>query len=260
MPRPLIIAHRGYHTTATENTVEALRAALAIGVDGVEFDVRSSKDDVPVIFHDPHSKRLSARRHRIKDLAIQEIQRLPLPYGEIIPTLDQVLGIPGLDSKLVVIECKTGESVQQIIEYVNRTKLNAITISFEPRHVKRFREARPNAPAGLLTVSNRKTIETLLNWLPSDRKIGVWETVLHLTLRYFPVTTAKRVHATHLILERRTATKRAIRRAHAAGLQVFVWNVNTPYQISTYLARNADGIITDEPETALRICKEMFPS
>ena len=50
---PLRLAHRGDWRAAPENSLQALVAATRIpGCDGVEFDVRLSRDGVPVLLHD----------------------------------------------------------------------------------------------------------------------------------------------------------------------------------------------------------------
>jgi glycerophosphoryl diester phosphodiesterase len=51
-PYPRIIAHRGGGVLAPENTLAALRFARNLGFAGVEFDVKLSADDVPILFHD----------------------------------------------------------------------------------------------------------------------------------------------------------------------------------------------------------------
>ena len=48
---PLIIGHRGASAIAPENTIAAFRLALAAGADGVEFDVRLTRDGIPVVIH-----------------------------------------------------------------------------------------------------------------------------------------------------------------------------------------------------------------
>ena len=50
--RIVVTAHRGFSGKHPENTLEAFAAAVKLGVDFVEFDVRCSKDGVPVIMHD----------------------------------------------------------------------------------------------------------------------------------------------------------------------------------------------------------------
>ena len=62
-PKPLIIAHRGsaqaaaeitiLEITIPENTIAAIEAAIALGADMIEFDVRSTKDRRLVVCHDP---------------------------------------------------------------------------------------------------------------------------------------------------------------------------------------------------------------
>ncbi len=52
MTIPLIIAHRGASAVAPENTLAAFKKALGVGAHGVEFDVRLSKDGIPVVIHD----------------------------------------------------------------------------------------------------------------------------------------------------------------------------------------------------------------
>ena len=52
MYNPLIIGHRGASAVAPENTMAAFREAIAVGCDGIEFDVRLTGDGVPVIIHD----------------------------------------------------------------------------------------------------------------------------------------------------------------------------------------------------------------
>ena len=75
MNRPLIIGHRGASAVAPENTMAAFREAIATGSDGIEFDVRLSRDGVPVIIHDNNLRRTSGLAHRIADLTWSELER-----------------------------------------------------------------------------------------------------------------------------------------------------------------------------------------
>jgi glycerophosphoryl diester phosphodiesterase len=51
-PRPLIIGHRGFPHRHRDNSLAGVRAALAVGADGVELDVRPSADGAWVCAHD----------------------------------------------------------------------------------------------------------------------------------------------------------------------------------------------------------------
>ncbi|MGD2139925.1 MAG: glycerophosphodiester phosphodiesterase family protein, partial [Burkholderiales bacterium] len=56
-PYPRVIAHRGGGLLAPENTLAALRYAANLGFQGVEFDVKLTADEVPVLLHDDAQER-----------------------------------------------------------------------------------------------------------------------------------------------------------------------------------------------------------
>ncbi len=51
LPYPRICAHRGFSAIAPENTLPAFGAAIALGADEIEFDIRFSSDGVPMVIH-----------------------------------------------------------------------------------------------------------------------------------------------------------------------------------------------------------------
>ena len=94
------VAHRGWHKTHVENTMEAFRAAYDAGCHMVEFDVQLSSDGVPVVFHDDDCLRLGGRRENVFDLTWEELRGLPLrarrpPSGSLasyrMPSLEEFL-------------------------------------------------------------------------------------------------------------------------------------------------------------------------
>ena len=52
--RPLVLAHRGASAARPENTLDAFRHARELGADGVELDVRATRDGAFVVHHDAH--------------------------------------------------------------------------------------------------------------------------------------------------------------------------------------------------------------
>lgn len=84
-----IIVHRGWFlgVEAIENTLEAFELCVDKGLYGIEFDVRWTKDLVPVIHHDPTLMRLFEDKRKISELNFDELRaRFPL-----IPRLDEVI-------------------------------------------------------------------------------------------------------------------------------------------------------------------------
>lgn len=80
----LALAHRGRHVGCPENTLAAFEAAVAHGADGIETDVRLSRDGLPVLFHD----RLAPGGREVAALSAAE---LSAAAGYEVPTLDQAL-------------------------------------------------------------------------------------------------------------------------------------------------------------------------
>jgi glycerophosphoryl diester phosphodiesterase len=78
--RPLRLAHRGDWRVAPENTLAALLAAMRIpACDGVEFDIRLSRDGVPVLLHDETLARVQGLPARVDGLTAVELAALAVP-------------------------------------------------------------------------------------------------------------------------------------------------------------------------------------
>jgi hypothetical protein len=93
---PGIICHRGASEHAMENTLEAFRATFLLGGDGNEFDIRTTRDGVLVVFHDDMLDRHLFAYGDVSDYTWNELQRFhfrdPGRFGEQcrIPTLVEV--------------------------------------------------------------------------------------------------------------------------------------------------------------------------
>ena len=84
---PILVAHRGDPLRHPENSVEGFISALRTGVDAVEFDVRLTRDAVPVIMHDADVSRTTDGRGLVHELTLEEIRRLSLRGNEPGPDL-----------------------------------------------------------------------------------------------------------------------------------------------------------------------------
>ncbi|MGW3651799.1 glycerophosphodiester phosphodiesterase [Streptomyces sp. NPDC000878] len=84
------VAHRGDPYSVRENTLASLRSALDKGADAVEFDVRLTRDGVPVLLHDATLKRLWERDRPLAALSAAEVRGLT--EGGV-PTLAEALAV-----------------------------------------------------------------------------------------------------------------------------------------------------------------------
>lgn len=98
MKRAAIVSHRGANLIAPENTFASLEAAIEMGADYVEFDVRPSKDGILFVLHDDTLDRTTNGRGRFADFTAAEIETLDAGSwfsddfaGERVPRLDAFL-------------------------------------------------------------------------------------------------------------------------------------------------------------------------
>jgi glycerophosphoryl diester phosphodiesterase len=139
--RPLRLAHRGDWRRAPENTLAALLAAVAVpGCDGVEFDVRLSRDGVPVLLHDETLSRVQRRPQRVDALAAAELAAAG------IPTLEAVLAaLPG--DAFLDVELKGddhGAATVDVLRLARGEKpARALLSSFEPATLVAMGERLP---------------------------------------------------------------------------------------------------------------------
>lgn len=94
----VVIAHRGDHTKAPENTLQAFEAAIAAGADYVEVDLRTTNDGHLIVYHDATLGRMTNGAGNVKALTLAEVRQLSVSdkqhpeYGvSEIPTFFDVL-------------------------------------------------------------------------------------------------------------------------------------------------------------------------
>lgn len=71
-----VAAHRGFSEKYPENTMEAFRAAVALGVDQIETDVRITADGELVLHHDAAVDRTTDGTGLVKDFTLEQLKKL----------------------------------------------------------------------------------------------------------------------------------------------------------------------------------------
>src|SRR4051812_41011249 len=83
--RPVVVGHRGVPALHQENTLAGFKRAVQLGVPAVELDVQLTKDDVAVVLHDSHLRRLTGDSRSVHDITWDELSKLrikrELPMG-----------------------------------------------------------------------------------------------------------------------------------------------------------------------------------
>lgn len=155
-----VFAHRGGKLEFDENTVAAFEAVYKKGLRGFETDIRLTKDNQLVIFHDADLKRIFNKEGSIEQMTLKELKALRTKQGNTIPTLDEALKFfnskPGL---YVEFEMKTQhpEYAQEVVEkyvdaihakvYANKPKnSDYLLTSFDKRPLKYIKAKYPEVP------------------------------------------------------------------------------------------------------------------
>lgn len=69
----LVIGHRGAAGLAPENTLVGVEKAIEAKVDGIEFDIRSTKDGKLVALHDSSLYRITGKNRYVSDLTLKKL-------------------------------------------------------------------------------------------------------------------------------------------------------------------------------------------
>jgi glycerophosphoryl diester phosphodiesterase len=166
--RLLVLAHRGVHDVHPTNTLAAFAAAVAAGADGIETDVRLSRDGEAVLFHD----RVAPGGRPVAELSAAELEHAA---GYPVPTLRHALA--AVDPALWNIEIKVPEAVPAALailaQFPHPHRL--LITSFWHPLVASF--GALGVETGLLLASRPRDLGALLALLPADRATNtvVWD-------------------------------------------------------------------------------------
>ncbi|MBN2369852.1 MAG: hypothetical protein JXO72_05145 [Vicinamibacteria bacterium] len=241
-----VIAHRGFSGAAPENTLAAIREAIAAGADRVEFDVHLTADGEPVVIHDSKLDRTTDGKGPVAAHTLAEVRTLDAGAwfaaryrGERVPTLEEAL-VECRGRILVNVEIKS-EAVRpgfldlagieaKVVDAIRAHNLasSAVVSSFQPIALKRVRRLAPEIEVQSLW---NEEIENALS----------------------PAQVCGAVGARAFNCSEKQATPERIAAAHAAGLVVNIYTIDEPKAMRDLVRRGADGIITNRPDLLLTV-------
>ncbi|MBW4077493.1 MAG: glycerophosphodiester phosphodiesterase [Acidobacteria bacterium] len=221
-----VYAHRGLHQVERENTVAAFLAAKALGVTGVELDVRRTLDECLVVHHDPTVEGMVIATSRRGDL------------GDKVEDFDAVM------------EACRGMRVNVEIKNINEPSEPTYDASGDfTRQVLTVLHESHWADAVIVSCFDEVT-SALVRTLDPDIAVGwlLWgvEPMSALTQAY--VLGLNAVHP-HFSL----VTPEVMDRARELGVEVNVWTVNNASDIKAMAELGISSIITDDPALALSV-------
>lgn len=219
-----VLGHRGSRIPGPENTVGAVRAALAAGAAGSEIDVRRSADGALVCVHGPL---LAGNARPVVEMSAADLAAAGIPSfpellaagagGRLVVEVKNILGEPDYT--------REGATAQLLVAELNRLDVQADVLisSFDPVSLDVAREA--GWPTGLLTIPGVTTEEGLAYVLEH----GYDELHAHVS----------------------TIDDDSARSVHAAGLVLVAWTVTTLSEVLPLRDRGVDVAICDDPAGAV---------
>jgi glycerophosphoryl diester phosphodiesterase len=260
--RPLVFAHRGGGGEALpEHTLAAYLRAIDEGADGLECDVRLTRDGHLVCVHDRRLNRTSNGRGRVSAKTLAELDALDFgswhtaapegghPGSTEGPDPDSVRLLT-LDRLLTAVR-ESGRRVRLLIETKHPSRYGALV---EHHLVALLRhhglaDPRPDDPVQVTVMSFAalalRRIRMLAPGLPTVYLLEILPPIVGRGRLPF----GARIAGPSVGLTR--ARPGLIPTLRAAGVESYVWTVNEESDLRRVLALQADGIITDRPRFVL---------
>lgn len=240
---------------APENTLPGFRHAVEVGADGVELDVRCSRDGKLMVIHDETVDRTTDGSGAVEELTRDELRELDaghaftpdrgrsFPFrgrGVRIPVLEEVAEITGeLPMAVEVKSLRAGRAMAEWLEGDGARHRHRIVVGgFDASQVA------PAAEAARWRCAYQDELLplVLLGMVGLDGLVAG------------PEADAAMVPEKRWGI--RVVTSGFCRRAHRRGMGVFVWTVNRPERMRRLLDRGVDGLVSDAPGRVRRILEE----
>jgi glycerophosphoryl diester phosphodiesterase len=245
---PLVVGHRGAAAVAPENTLHAFEAAVAAGVDAIEFDVLDLPGGPLVLAHsdDLHEVSHGAASGLVRGRSLEELREV----APALPTLDEALDWLAAHDVLLHVDLKLTTRLDELLAALDARGLAERTVvsSF---HVPSLREVARQAPGPAIGrtypedrygVSRRRVLRPVLRAGTAGLRRALASRV--------PAMVA-RAGAQALMLHHAVVSAAAVERAHARGVAVWAWTVDDPAEAKRVAAAGVDAVITNDPALLL---------
>lgn len=231
--RPLVFAHRGGAGLAPENSLQAFEQAVALHADGVELDVRASRDGFVVVHHDHTLDRTTRLRGPVASYDVADLERAGVP--RLCDVLRAVAGLRVI-VEIKLDEAEFGRMVVNELRLANA--VDRVCVGGFRRGV--LRAVRAAEPA-LATSAAREEVRLALyrSWLR------------------WPVarTPYQGYQIPEMAGRTRVVSPRFVADAHRAGLGVQVWTVDDVGDARRLLDWGVDALITDRPDRMMPLVR-----
>lgn len=234
-----IIAHRGQSVDAPENTLASIKLALENNVDGIEIDIRETKDGVPVLMHDSSTKRTTndLQTRLIKNLTYDQLLELDagswfssLYEGEKTPRLEDVLMLVQGRSRLFLeLKDRSLSLEQSVVDLLETYEMveDTVILSFNGDQLKRIKQLNEELDTLLLVQSFYGNLKDFAK-LPYVDHFGLSVTFFDNNPEFLDY-------------------------AKESEKKVYIWTAKDEAVMKRMVEADVDGLITDRPVLATEV-------
>lgn len=249
----LVMAHRGGRGLRPENTLDAFKHAIALGVDVLDFDIHSLKDGKFVVIHDDRLERTTNGAGNVRDFNLIELQKLDAGYnwtadnGLNYPFRSQGITIPALvevfaefpDTRMnIEIKQSQPETSAMLCRLIHEYNMEerVVIASFSSDIIRDFRRVCPDVATAAATGE-------------------AWPffvlDLLRLGKIYHPAAETMQVPGYRK--GKKLLSNRFIKTAHRHNMEVYAWTINDIKEMRAMIQLGVNGIITDHPDKLLAV-------
>ena len=241
--RTRVIAHRGFSGRAPENTVAAIREAIAIGADMAEIDITLTADERVVVIHDETLQRTTNGSGNVAEHDFEEIRSLdagswfaPQFAGEKVPTLGEVLDLVkgqillNVEIKSEAADRGISDKVAAAIKERGMTD-QVIVSSFSPAALEQMRAVAPE-------------IRTAVLFNPELQR------------GQDPVEIVRGLGASAFNIRGSRLKAKMLRSCREHGIPVGVYTVDKPRKMKQWEKKGIDAIFTNHPDRLIEVLEK----
>ncbi|AEI44564.1 glycerophosphodiester phosphodiesterase [Paenibacillus mucilaginosus] len=234
-----VTAHRGSSASAPENTLAAIRQAIADGSGYAEIDVQETADGVVMLMHDDSVLRTTGIDKPMWKVTADELRQASAGAwfhkrfeAERVPSLEEAVRTAKGRIRLNVELKNNGhgrrlaEETVRLLQAQDAVRDCTVT-SFDGRLLAAVKKLDPRIKTGLIIGEKRSDMAAVLA-NPTYDAISIAYTLVQDTL---------------------------VNEAAKHGKEVYVWTVNDPAVMERMLNLGVTSIITNHPEQLVRLIR-----
>lgn len=271
--RPLIMAHRGDSFNVPENSLPAYEDAYKLNVDVIETDLRLTKDDEIIFFHDAKVNRTTNGKGTVKSLTLYELKNLDqgfrfegvnelkgaYPYrgkGLQIQSLEEILSRFSDVKFNMDIKDKLKKAPEVLANKLKELDAEdrVMVGSFHHKQINRFREMS-GAPTSASPIEVLRFRKRIREWIKKNKEFDYnqeihleQEIIMGEALPYFALQIPEKYMGVRTFRD-----SKFIKVSHMLDIAVHVWTINDPGDMFRLLDWGVDGIFSDKPKMLLEI-------